>query len=170
MKFAKLAVILILLASSWNYNTQIRAETKKLIYEDARQGISWKVYLLKKKLVTKVTYGGETRKGYLVDLEINNSYSGVYRQTNLIQCSTASPFVAFKDRDTPKMAILHFINPGGEISGYDKGSHWEYWVVCHELWEPWKYNLSSKARQLGYSTQLSSEQIEIPYQVMQYLR
>jgi len=170
MNVAKLAGIVMALAWSLNCNTQIQAETKKLIYEDARQGTSCQVYLLNKKFVNKVTNGGETRNLYLVDVEIDNSYSGVSRQTNLIQCSTSEPFVAFKDDYKPGMAILHFINPGGDISGYNKGSHWEYWVVCHDLWEPWKYNLKSKARQLGYSTQLLSEQIEVPYGLMQYLR
>jgi hypothetical protein len=68
------------------------------------------------------------------------------------------------------MAIIHFINPGEEPGGYNSGSHWTYWTVCHDLWQPWEYNLNYKATQLGYSTELKSEQMEIPYGLLQYLK
>ncbi len=58
------------------------------------------------------------------------------------------------------MAIIHFINPGGDMYGYNTGDHWTYWSVCHDLWQPWKYNLKSQAIELGYSTKLESKQID----------
>ena len=162
----------IFIAIIWLLNIDIlaQAESKKLIYEGARQGTEWAVYLLNKKLVKKVELGGETRRLYLVNLEINNSYDGVTKQTNLIQCSTSQPFVAFKSDYEQQMAIIHFINPGEEFYGYNSGSHWTYWAVCHDLWQPWEYKLDLKASQFGYSGQLESNQIEIPYGLLQYLK
>ena len=76
MKISKLTQIFVALTLVLNTNIHAQAESKKLIYEGARQGSSWAVYLLNKKLVKKVELGGETRRLYLVDLEIDNSYSG----------------------------------------------------------------------------------------------
>jgi len=172
MKLGRLTGIVIALAWVFNLTTHnpVFAETKRLIYEDTRQGISWKVYLLNKKFVKEVELGGETRRLYLIDVEIDNSESGVSQQTNLIQCSKSQPFVAFKDEYISGMAIINFINPGGETYGYNAGTHWEYWAICHDIWQPWKRDLVFQARQLGYSTELNSEQIRIPYELMQLLR
>jgi hypothetical protein len=170
MRLGGLAGIVITLAWVLNLNAHVQAETKKLIYESGRQGVSWAVYLLNKKFVKEVELGGETRRLYLVELETDNSNSGVSRQTHLIQCSTSQPFVAFKDDSTSGVAIVHFINPGGETYGYNAGSHWEYWAVCHDVLQDSQRDLASQARQLGYSTELSSKQVEVPYALMQSLR
>jgi hypothetical protein len=34
----------------------------------------------------------------------------------------------------------------------------------------WEYNLKSQAIQLGYSTELKSQQIEMPYGLLEYLK
>ena len=163
MKISKLTQIFIALTLVLNANIIAQAESKKLIYEGMRQGISWTVYLLNKKFVKEVKLGGETRRLFLVDEEINSSNGGVSRNTNLIQCSTSEPFVAFKDDYEQQMAVIDFINPGDELSGHRTGSDWTYWAVCHDLWKPWEYDLNYKAKQLGYSTQLENQQIEVPY-------
>lgn len=170
MKFDKL--IKIFIAIIWLLNTNIiaQAESKKLIYQGMQQGISWSVYLLNKKFVKEVKLGGETRRLYLVDEETKVSDGEVGQQTILIQCSTSQPFVAFEDSYDQQMAIFHFINPGEEPGGYNSGSHWTYWTVCHDLWKPWEYKLDYKASQLGYSGQLESQQIEVPYGLLQYLK
>lgn len=169
MKLEKIASICIATLACLNINLTASADNKKLIYSGFRQGVSWEVYLLNKKFVKEIETGGETRRLYLVDTEINNSYSGISRQTNLVQCSTSEPFIAFKDDYSPGSAVIDFINPGGEMYGYNTGTHWQYWVVCHNLWQPWEYNLEYKAIQLGYSTELKTEQTRIPYGLLQYV-
>lgn len=170
MKVGKLIQIFIVLLWLFNTNINAKANSKKLIYEGMRQGFSWSVNLLNKKFVKEVKLGGETRRLYLVDIEVSSSHDGVSQGTNLIQCSTSQPFVAFKDDYERQMAVIHFINPGEEPSGYHTGSHWTYWVVCHDLWQPWEYKLDLKASQFGYSGDLESEQIELPYGLLQYLK
>ncbi|MEB3217032.1 MAG: hypothetical protein VKN72_12510 [Nostocales cyanobacterium 94392] len=59
-----LAIIFVFLG-----NTSAYAQSKRLMYEGFRQGTSWKVYLLNKKLAQEIKLGGETRRLYLVDLE-----------------------------------------------------------------------------------------------------
>ncbi|MEB3217031.1 MAG: hypothetical protein VKN72_12500 [Nostocales cyanobacterium 94392] len=44
-------------------------------------------------------------------LEINNSYSGIKRRTDLVQCSASAPFVAFKDDYSPQMANTALYQP-----------------------------------------------------------
>ncbi len=106
MKLGRLASIVITLAWVLNLNAHVQAETKRLIYQSGRQGVSWAVYLLNKKFVKEVELGGETRRLYLVELETDNSDSGVSRQTHLIQCSTSQPFVAFKDDSTSEWQLF----------------------------------------------------------------
>ncbi len=65
MRLGGLAGIVITLAWVLNLNAHVQAETKKLIYESGRQGVSWAVYLLNKKFVKEVELGGETRRLYL---------------------------------------------------------------------------------------------------------
>jgi hypothetical protein len=169
MKIGKLTLIFVTLTLLLNTNIIAQAESKKLIYEGMQQGISWSVYLLNKKFVKEVKLGGETRRLYLVDEEIKSD-DGVRQQTNLVQCSTSEPFIAFKDEYEPQMAIIDYLNPGGEMFGYNTGDHWKYWAVCHDLWKPWEYKLDLKASQFGYSGKLESQQIEVPYGLLQYLK
>lgn len=165
LKLASLVGILVLVLS-----LSAHAQSKRLMFEGTRQGVTWRVYLLNKKLTKTMKVSGETRRLYLVNLEVVNSSSGISRRTDLVQCSTSRPFVAFKADFIPDSAIIHYINPGGETFGYNADSHWQYWVVCHDLWQPWEQDLAAKAKQLGYSMKLESEQVEIPYGVMQYLK
>ncbi|KAF3884234.1 MULTISPECIES: hypothetical protein [Nostocales] len=165
LKLASLTGVLLLVL-----NLSAHAQSKRLVSEGARQGVTWKVYLLNKQLTKTVKLNGETRRLYLANVEVSNSYSGVSRRTDLIQCSTSRPFVAFKDNAIPDSAIVHYINPGGETFGYNADSHWEYWVVCHELWQPQEQDLTSRAKQLGYSMKLKSEQVEVPEDIMPYLK
>lgn len=170
MKINKL--IKIFISVTWLLTASINAsaQSKKLIYEGSRQGTSWSVYLLNKEPVKKIERGGETKQLYVVDLETNSSYDGVSQQTNIVQCSTSEPFIAFKNNYDTSMAIVHYINPGGEMYGYNTGSNWIYWAVCHDLYSPWEQDLSAKATQLGYSTKLGSQQVEMPYVLFQNLK
>ena len=122
MRISKLIKTFIALTLLLNIRIDAQADSKKLIYKGMRQGISWSVYLLNKKFVKEVKLGGETRRLYLVDLgdEKTNSSNDTKM---LVQCSTSQPFVAFKDDYEQQMAVIHFINPGEEPSGYHTGSH-----------------------------------------------
>ncbi|NJK51672.1 MAG: hypothetical protein HC936_00875 [Leptolyngbyaceae cyanobacterium SU_3_3] len=133
-------------------------------------GTSWEVYLLNKKFVKQIELGGETRKLYLAEMEVNNSYSGTFKQTSLFQCSTSAPFVAFKTDSIPGLAILHYINPGGDWFGYNFEGHQQYWAICHDLWQVSSDKWTSEAKRLGYSTELKSDQIEVPYELMRSLK
>lgn len=168
LRFLSIAALFtIVLASS------TQAQSKQLIYQRSRIGDTWRVYLLNKKLVKEVKLGGETRRLYLADMKVDFSSTGVTKRTSLFQCSTSAPFVAFKDSSVSGLAILHYINPGGNWFGYNVGSHWEYWAVCHDVWDAQRTNdsdLAAKARQLGYSTELKTEQIEIPHELMRSLK
>ena len=168
MKALKCLGIATLLTAITALNAQ--AQPKRLIEQGSRQGTSWKVYLLNKKFVKEIKLGGETKKLYLAEMEINNSYSGTSKRTSLFQCSTSKPFVAFKDSSISGLAILHYINPGGEWFGYNVGAHRQYWAICHDLWQLPSDQWTSQAKKLGYSTELKSEQIEIPYELMQSLK
>ncbi|PPS41947.1 hypothetical protein [Chroococcidiopsis sp. TS-821] len=170
MRIKTVLKIIVTLIWSLSINNSVQAEGKKLIYESSRQGTDWKVYLLNKRFVKKLELGGESRRLYLIDLEVDSNYDGVTRQTNLVQCSTSKPFVAFKSDFEQQMAVIHVINLGGSPYGYNSGSHWIYWTVCHNLWQPWQYDLESRATRLGYTTELESEQIEIPYGLLQHLK
>lgn len=168
MKPLKCLGIAVLLTEIVASSTQ--AESKRLISQGSRMGTSWKIYLLNKKLVKEVSLGGETRKLYLAEMEINNSYSGTSRRTSLFQCSTSAPFVAFKDDAMRGLAILHYLNPGGNGGGYNFGSYQQYWAICHDLWQLSNEKWTSEAKRLSYSTELKSEQVEIPYELMQSLK
>ena len=142
MKLKKLLSLVIIFVFSGN--TSAYPQSKRLMYEGFQQGSSWKVYLLNKKLAQEIQLSGETRRLYLVDLEIDSNDSGIKkRRTDLVQCSASQPFVAFKNDDLKQTAILHYINPGGEWSGYNKDSHLEYWIICQELWKPFDYDLKA---------------------------
>lgn len=170
MKINQLIITFLVLIGLLNIGSDAQEESKKLIYGGARQGTEWTVYLLNKKLAQEVNLAGETRRLYLVDLEIDNSDDGISRKTNLIQCSTIEPFIAFKDDYEQQMAVINFLNLGGEIYGYNSESHWLYWAICHDIFSAWEYDLKSQALQLGYSPKLKSQQIRIPYGLMQNLK
>ena len=126
MKIGKLTLMFVALTLVLNTNIIAQAESKKLMYQGMRQGISWTVYLLNKKFVKEVKLSGETRRLYLVDEETKVSNGEVSQQTILIQCSTSQPFVTFKDSYEQQMAIIDFINPGEEPGGFNSGSYSTY--------------------------------------------
>ena len=173
MKLKKLLSLVIIFVSLGN--TSAYSQSKKLIYGGSKQGTSWDVYLLNKKLAQEIKIGGETRRLYLVDLEVRSTEvvsgeTSTKRKTDLVQCSTSAPFIAFKDNYSPQTAILHYINPGGDWSGYNQDSHLQYWAICHDLLGDSNYNPKAKAKELGYSLDLEDRQVEIPYGLMDKLK
>jgi hypothetical protein len=164
-KIMKTYIVLFWLMMSLTAN----AESKQMVYEYSRQGSTMIAYLLKKYTIKEYKSGDE-RRIYLIELKINYEKNESSRETSIIQCSNNQPFYAFAPDGKSGMVIIDFLNPGGEMYGYNTTDHWTYWVVCHDLWQPWEYDLKSKAINLGYSTKLTSTQMKIPYEIFQYLK
>jgi hypothetical protein len=160
-------------------STTLQAAPKRLIASDLNQGQRTQSFWLNQTLVQTFRLGGETRRIYSVDVEVvataadSDRIKSTRRQTNLVQCSTAAPFIAFKSPFEKDVAILDYLNPGGDVFGYNQGSHWLYWAVCQNLWVAQSltdYDLAAKAKSLGYSPDLKVEQVEIPYMLMRSLK
>lgn len=150
-----------LMVLSFGLNTSVAAKTP--ISEGTRQGVTWKTYLLNTNYVKPIVRGEETRRIYLANTETHNSSSGISRRTDLLQCSTSEPFVSFNITESGRgITIVHYINPGGD-SGAFPASHNLYWAVCHQVYEPWKRDLVTQAKQLGYSLNLTERQTKIPH-------
>lgn len=149
------------------------AQTKKVLDAGCRQGTCWESSLISKKLVHQNQLGGEPSKLYR--LEVENKRTGrstqIERTSQWVYCSTRQPFVAFSPSLNEDLIYLHYLNPGGEIYGYNAGSSRTYWAICHNTWNAGTFgsseNLARKARQLGYSLTLQSDQREIPKQLFQ---
>ena len=148
------------------------AQTKQVLDQGCRQGNCWESSLINQKLVHQNQLGGVTSKLYKLDVE--NKRTGretkIERTSRWVYCSTSQPFVAFTPSDSD-LIYIHYLNPGGDVFGYNSGSHRMYWAICHNIWNAKVFKpqegLAQKARELGYSTSLQSDQREIPKQLFQ---
>ncbi|MCC5667238.1 hypothetical protein LC653_25960 [Nostoc sp. CHAB 5784] len=140
----------------------VLAQNKRLVNSGCRQGFCWETYVLGKRVIRQDQLGGSKRTVYLVDLESKDS-RGTNRQQRWVQCFTKEPFVAFipPALDTDQV-FIHYINPGGEFYGYNGSSHQMYWAICHNIWQANLSNMAGKARSLGYSLRLKTDQREVP--------
>ncbi len=146
------------------------AQAKQLVDAGCRQGSCWETFVLNKKRVAQDRLAGVTSQLYKVELE-TKSKSGTNRSINWVYCSTRQPFLAFSDSADKNLLYVHYLNPGGEVFGYNTGSNKIYWAVCHDDWtvqvlSP-EQGLAQKAQRLGYSLDLQSDQREIPKQILQ---
>lgn len=82
------------------------------------------------------------------------------RTQDYVYCSRTRPAYIFADPGG-KGYIAHLLNPGGATFGYNQASHNLYWQVCHGVNPQREPDLARKARQLGYSLQLPSNQITL---------
>lgn len=157
------------LLASWTF--PVLAQSARMYTSGCRQGTCWENFVLGKTQVSQHRSGGVTHTLYEVDVQLNNTYSGTEQATMWVQCSIDEPFVGFRSPDLDADVVyLHYINPGGDVFGYNAGSHDLYWAVCHDQWNPEGYpeaGLAELARSLGYSTQLESEQKEVPATLFQ---
>lgn len=137
------------------------AQNRKLVSSGCRQGRCWETYIVGKKVIRQDELGGRKRTVYLVDLE-GKVPRAEDRWQNWVQCSTKEPFVAFISPvlDTNQV-FIHYLNPGGEFYGYNGSSHQLYWATCHNIWQPDLSKMAEKARSLGYSLRLKTEQREV---------
>lgn len=147
------------------------AQSARMYTSGCRQGTCWESFVLGQTQLSQNQLGGVTNTLYAVDVQTSNTYSGTENKTMWVQCSINQPFVGFKSGSEADVIYLHYINPGGDVFGYNSGSHDLYWAVCHDQWNvtAWKpqSELASLARSLGYSTQLESEQKEVPASLFQ---
>lgn len=152
------------------------AQTKQILDAGCRQGTCWESSLISKKLVHQNQLGGEANKLYR--LEVENKRTGrstqSERTSRWVYCSTSEPFLAFSSSDggLSDLIFIHYLNPGGnDVGGYNAGSNRTYWAICHDVWNANVFSpeegLARKARQLGYSLTLQSDQREIPKQLFQ---
>lgn len=136
---------------------------------DCQKGHCWEIYILGKRLIRQYQLGRDKRTIYLVNLKTISDGKAT-RDQNWVQCSTSEPFVAFlpspglPGQSSPKeVVVIHYINPGGKfIANYERGSHKIYWAVCHNIFRDHPYDMGQIARRLGYSSQLPSNQREVP--------
>ena len=77
-----------------------------------------------------------------------------------VHCSTTKPAYIFNSDGT---YYAHLLNPGGDWYGYNVGDYPVYWATCHNFVGPefFSEKMTSRAVQLGYPLNLSSEQIEL---------
>jgi hypothetical protein len=128
------------------------AQAKQRVDAGCRQGICWETFVLNKKLVRQDRLAGVASQLYKIELETKLK-SGTNRSTNWVYCSTRQPFLAFSDSTDKDLLNLHYLNPGGDVFGYNTGSNKIYWAVCHDDWTAQvlspEQGLAEKARRLG---------------------
>lgn len=148
------------------------AQTKQVLTGGCRQGSCWEVSLLSKKLIHQNQLGGKANKFYRIETEtkMTGRTSKTERNPQWVYCSTSQPFVAFTSPNED-LIYIHYLNPGGNVGGYNLGSNRIYWAICHDMWQTKVFTpeegLARKAQQLGYSLSLQSDQREIPKQLFQ---
>ena len=145
----------------------VMAQSARMYTSGCRQGTCWENFVLGQTQISQNRLGGTTNTLYAVEVQTTNTYSGTENLTMWVQCSVSEPFVGFKSPDLDADVIyLHYINPGGNVFGYNSSAHDLYWAVCHNQWDAniWQpeEGLGAMARRLGYSTQLESEQRAVP--------
>ena len=149
------------------------AQTSQVADSGCRQGTCWETTLLGKQLVHQNQLGGEPNTLYKVEVETKRTGKTMQteRSSQWIYCSTSEPFRAFTSSFKEDLIFIHYLNPGGDVFGYNAGSHRIYWAICHNVWNAKVFKpqegLAQKARELGYSDSLQSSQKEIPKQLFQ---
>ncbi|MCS6812374.1 MAG: hypothetical protein NZ772_02200 [Cyanobacteria bacterium] len=160
-QYITLAAWLIGLLVGGGHSTIALART--LYTSGMRQGISWQSYLLSRRQVSQNSLGGVKSQVYVVEVETQVASQPVQRSRHWVHCSTRQPFVAFPGTAGMKdWVIIHYLNPGGEYSGYNTDSHRLYWAVCHNMFRAHLDTLGRRARDLGYPGNLPSDQREVP--------
>jgi len=81
-------------------------------------------------------------------------------QTSYVYCSKTRPAYVFRNEG---IYYAHLLNPGGDWYGYNRSDYPVYWATCHNLVGPdyFSEKMTIKARKLGYSLDLPSDQIEL---------
>lgn len=77
-----------------------------------------------------------------------------------VYCSTQKPAYIF---ESDGKYIAHLLNPGGDYFMYNQSGYPVYWTTCHNFVGPTFFSeeMTNRAVQLGYSLNLSSDQIDL---------
>lgn len=99
----------------------------------------------------------------------------VRRYSQLVNCSTARPFVASKSYLSGEKGegFLTTITPwedSGDIHMTTNRLVWKYWHVCHNLGDAARFDLTKKARQFGYRRTYEVKNDSFPLSLQQYLK
>lgn len=90
-------------------------------------------------------------------------------KTSYVYCSTTKPAYIF---NTDNTYYAHLLNPGSDWYGYNQSDYPIYWTTCHNFVGPdfFSEEMTARAIKLGYSLNLSSDQIELnnPLEIMDY--
>lgn len=82
-------------------------------------------------------------------------------EVSYVYCSRTKPAYIFNHEHT---YYAHLLNPGsGDFFGYNQSDYPIYWATCHNFVGPdfFSEEMTSRAIKLGYSLNLSSDQIEL---------
>ncbi len=85
------------------------------------------------------------------------------RTQDYLYCSRTRPAFIFRN-PTGAGYLAHLLNPGGEFFGYNQNAYPIYWGVCHGVYNQDVFSpaMTQKAKRLGYSLNLPSDQIALP--------
>jgi hypothetical protein len=159
------------------------------VYDGNYDGAYQKVYILNKKLVRQQNYEGAIERLFKVTYELqgqsltalHSSSSNrkvkkdIQRYSQLINCSTARPFVASKSYlDGSKgEGFLTLITPWedpGDIRMSTNRLVWKYWDVCHNLRDAGRFDLTQTAKRYGYRGNYEVKNEPFPSSLQQYLK
>lgn len=124
----------------------------------------------------KVTYELQARS--LAALHSSNSNrkvkKDIRRYSQLINCSTARPFVASKSYlDGSKgKGFLTVITPWEDPSEIHMSTNrliWKYWDVCHNVRDAGRFDLTQTAKRYGYRGNFEVKNELFPPSLQQYL-
>ena len=138
---------------------------KPIVQSGCRQGQCWESQVLGTRLVQK------TPRGELYQITVGRRSWAMggkppsqfaERSQDYVYCSRTRPAYIF-----PNPAgggyLAHLLNPGGEAFGYNQNAYPVYWGVCHGIYKQDVFSpaMTQKAKQLGYSLNLTSDQIPL---------
>ncbi|GJD22884.1 hypothetical protein RIVM261_078400 [Rivularia sp. IAM M-261] len=164
------------------------AQSKRLLYEGSYDGAAQQVYILNKKLVRQQNYEGAKERLFKVNYEIQarslaalhsnpnrKVRKDIQRYSQLVNCSTARPFVASKSYlDGSKgEGFLTLITPWedpGDIRMSNSRLVWKYWDVCHNVRDAARFDLTQTAKRYGYRGNYEVKDESFPPSLQQYLK
>ncbi|MCS7226840.1 MAG: hypothetical protein NZ821_07610 [Gloeomargarita sp. SKYB31] len=141
------------------------AGVRPIVQTGCRQGECWETQVLATRLerrtpqglLYRVTVG---RRFWPEGSQPPNQFQE--RTQDYVYCSRTRPAYIFAN-PTGKGYLAHLLNPGGEYFGYNQNSYPVYWGVCHGIYNRDVFSpaMAQKAKQLGYSLKLPSDQITL---------
>ncbi|MEN9244431.1 MAG: hypothetical protein Q6K81_06000 [Gloeomargarita sp. DG02_5_bins_242] len=136
-----------------------------MVQSDCRQGECWETQVLARQLQHQSPQGQlyritTVRRSWPLDGKPPAQFQERFQ--SYVYCSRTRPASIFA-HPSGKGYLAHLLNPGGEYFGYNQNAYPVYWGVCHGIYDQDVFSpaMTQKAKQLGYSLKLPSEQIEL---------